>query len=106
MASLPVQQFLESALTRLLEARHLSINESFGKENPEICAKFWSQLQMVLKKVLSATLPMNSQKSAVNSLQNPGHKSGEVAKLRELYKMSLKSSDFSELHAIHCLWTS
>ncbi|XP_027094288.2 uncharacterized protein [Coffea arabica] len=104
--SLHSNMFLESALTRLLEARHLSINESFGKENPEICAKFWSQLQMVLKKVLSATLPMNSQKSAVNSLQNPGHKSGEVAKLRELYKMSLKSSDFSELHAIHCLWTS
>lgn len=104
--SLHSNMFLESALTRLLEAHHLSVNESFGKENPEICAKFWSQLRMVLKKALSAALPMNSQKSAVNSLQYPGQKSGEVAKLRELYKMSLKSSDFSELRAIHSLWTS
>ncbi|CAI9114766.1 OLC1v1015561C1 [Oldenlandia corymbosa var. corymbosa] len=84
---------LESALIRLLDGRHLSGNDSFSKDNPEVCAKFWNQLRMLLKKMLSTTLPIPN-------------KSGEVAKLKELYRMALKSSEFNELHAIHSLWTS
>ncbi|KAL3503864.1 hypothetical protein ACH5RR_033705 [Cinchona calisaya] len=104
--SLHSNMLLESALTRLLEARHLSVHESFSKENPDVCSRFWNQLRMLLKRMLSVTLPVNAQKAAVNSQQTSANKSGEIAKLRELYKMSLKSSEFSELHAIHNLWTS
>ncbi|CAA0827814.1 Unknown protein [Striga hermonthica] len=45
---------LESALTRLLEARHVSENTSLATENPEACAKFWRQLQTLLKNMLAS----------------------------------------------------
>lgn len=61
---------------------------------------------MLLKKMLSMTLSTNAQKYAVNSHQTSTNKSADVAKLRELYKLSLKSTDFSQLHAMHNLWTS
>ncbi|CAK9155475.1 unnamed protein product [Ilex paraguariensis] len=65
---------LESTLIRLLEGRYVSDNEtsdSFSSENPEISAKFWSQLQMILKRMLAMTLPTNTNKSSVNTQQIP-----------------------------------
>lgn len=102
-------QMLESALTRLLEGRHVSqdkIPDSLKNENQEIYDKFWSQLQMLLKKMLSLALSTNTNKSCINSEPNTCNRSGDSGKLRELYKMSLKPTDFSQLHAMHNLWAA
>ncbi|KAK4413304.1 Erythroid differentiation-related factor 1 [Sesamum alatum] len=84
---------LESALTRLLEGRHISEHTSLADENPEVCAKFWSQLQMLLKSMLVVTRSTKTNKNPVNSQQTPS-KFADAKKLSELYKISLKSSDF------------
>ncbi|KAA8538631.1 hypothetical protein F0562_028175 [Nyssa sinensis] len=100
---------LESGLTRLLEGHHVSektSSHSLRNENPEVCNKFWSQLQTLLKRMLAATVSANSNKSSHNPQQTASNRSGDVEKLRELYKMSLKSTDFSQLRAMHSLWTS
>ncbi|RAL54288.1 hypothetical protein DM860_001416 [Cuscuta australis] len=88
-------QHLESAVSRMLEARHLSENTTLDCDNgPEICARFWSQLQMLLKRLLSVTLSTSANKpSAAN-----------IGKLKELYKMSLKCAEFKQLAAMYNLW--
>ncbi|PIN01718.1 hypothetical protein CDL12_25775 [Handroanthus impetiginosus] len=96
---------LESALTRLLDGRHVSENTSLTDENPEVCAKFWSQLQMILKSMLASTRSTKANKSPVNPQETPS-KTADAKKLSELYKISLKSSDFNELHKMHALWTA
>ncbi|KAA8546313.1 hypothetical protein F0562_002948 [Nyssa sinensis] len=98
---------LESALTFLLEGCHVSetTSDSLRNDSPEVYAKFWSQLQMLLKRMLAMTLQVNTNKSSLNSQQLPSNRSGDVRKLRELYKMSLKSTNLSQLHAMHSLWT-
>lgn len=100
---------LESALARMLEGRHISdaISDSFRTDYPEINSKFWGQLQMLLKKMLSLALSANANKPAAFAQPIPSSsKCGDAGKLRELYKMSLKSSKLSQLHAMHTLWTS
>lgn len=99
-----VYQLLESALARLLEGRDVSGNTSLLDKNPEICAKFWSQLQTLLKSMLSTARSTKVNKHPVNPNQAPASKSGDAKKLSELYKMSLKSTDFSQLHKMHSLW--
>lgn len=94
---------LESALTCMFEARHVPVDE-LGKDNPKICDKYWSQLQKLLKKMLSVSLC--ATKSSANSQHNASSKSADAGKLRELYKMSLKYTDFSQLQVMHDLWTS
>ncbi|KAJ0025620.1 hypothetical protein Pint_07724 [Pistacia integerrima] len=99
---------LESSLSRLLEGRHIS--ESFSKslstDYPEIYTKFWNQMQMLLRKMLAMSLPASSNKSSPTTQPNPSTRSGDAGKLRELYKMSLKSTDVNGLHAMYSLWTS
>ncbi|KAJ7973929.1 Erythroid differentiation-related factor 1 [Quillaja saponaria] len=87
---------LESALARMLEGRHVSDSNlgTFSTNYPEIHAKFWSQMQMLLKKILSMTLPSSVNKSSVDG-----------GKIRELYKMSLKATEMSQLYYMHSLWT-
>lgn len=100
---------LESALSRMLEGRHLSDkdSDSFRISYPEIHEKFWGQLQMLLKKILAMTISASANKSASVSQPNPvSNRSGDAEKLRELYKMSLKFTDMSQLHVMHALWTS
>lgn len=100
---------LESALARMLEGRHISdaVSDCFGTDYPEIHAKFWGQLQMLLKKMLSLALSANANKPAAFAQPTPtSSKFGDAGKLRELYKMSLKSSNLSQLHAMHTLWSS
>ncbi|CAK7323550.1 unnamed protein product [Dovyalis caffra] len=107
--TLHANAMLESALARMLEGRHISeaMSDSFGIDYPEIHAKFWGQLQMLLKKMLSSTLPANANKiSAVAKPTLASSKCGDAGKLKELYKMSLKSANLSQLHAMHALWTS
>ncbi|XP_057490656.1 uncharacterized protein LOC130776439 [Actinidia eriantha] len=105
--SLHSNLMLESALSLLLEGRHISeetISYSFQNEE-QVYVKFWSQLQMVLKRMLATTLSANTSKS-LTSQQSLSGGSGDVGKVRELYKMSLKSTEFGQLHAMHRLWTS
>ncbi|KAL2231898.1 UNVERIFIED_CONTAM: Erythroid differentiation-related factor 1 [Sesamum indicum] len=97
---------LESALTRLLEGCHVSEHTSLTDENPEVCAKFWSQLQMLLKTMLVATRSTKTNKIPINPQKTPPSKFADAKKLSELYKMSLKSSDFGMLHKMHSLWTA
>ncbi|XP_059630898.1 uncharacterized protein LOC132273833 isoform X2 [Cornus florida] len=100
---------LESALNHLLEGRHVydkTTSDSLTNDNPEVYAKFWSQLQMLLKKMLATALSTSTNKSSLNPQPTPSNRSGDVGKLRELYKMSLKTTDLSQLHAMHSLWTS
>lgn len=101
--SITCWQVLESALTCMFEARHVPVDE-LGKDNPKICDKYWSQLQKLLKKMLSVSLC--ATKSSANSQHNASSKSADAGKLRELYKMSLKYTDFSQLQVMHDLWTS
>lgn len=98
-------QLLESALTRLLEARHVSETTSLSDENPEVCAQFWGKLQMLLKSMLASARSTKSNKYSVNPQPTPS-RSVDAKRLSELYKISLKSSDFSQLHKMHSLWTA
>ncbi|XP_051123708.1 uncharacterized protein LOC127246405 isoform X2 [Andrographis paniculata] len=96
---------LESALTQLLEGRHVSENCSLSEENPELCAKFWSQLQMLLKNMLAMTRSTKANKHPLNPHPSPMSKYADAKKLAELYKISLKLADFKELQRMHSLWT-
>ncbi|KAL6202685.1 hypothetical protein ACLB2K_026390 [Fragaria x ananassa] len=103
---------LESAVSCLLEGRYLSseTDSNFLKSvDSEVHAKFWNQLQMVLKKMLVVTLSAGGNKFSVSQprqLQTISNRSGDAEKLRELYKISLKCTELSQLGAMHTLWTS
>lgn len=100
---------IESALSYLLEGRHASeaLSDSFAKDYPDLHAKFWSQLQTVLKKMLSSALSSNSNKSSsASQSSSASNRSADSTKFRELYKVSLKSTKLSELDAMHTFWTS
>ncbi|XVF63291.1 hypothetical protein PTKIN_Ptkin09bG0076200 [Pterospermum kingtungense] len=96
------------ALSHLLEARHVSeaFSNSFGTDYPELHAKFWSQLQMLLKKMLAVNLSVNSNKSTSDTQSTTSNRFGDSGKLRELYKMSLNSTELTRLHAMYTLWSS
>lgn len=99
---------LELAFSRMLEGRHISDYdaESLKTKYPEIHSKFWNHLQMLLKKMVAMTLPTGSSKSSASQSHMAPNRSGEASRLRELYKMSLKPTDFTELHKMHTMWTS
>ncbi|OMO59516.1 Tetratricopeptide-like helical [Corchorus capsularis] len=109
-SSLHSNTMLESALSRLLEGRHVSeaLSDSFRTDYPELHAKFWSQLQMVLKKMLVVNSSVNSTNKPSSDTQptTTSNRSGDSIKLRELYKMSLTSNNSSQLHAMYTLWSS
>jgi hypothetical protein len=85
----------------LLEGRHVvEANEDHSNDvDPEIKQKIWSQLQSLLKIMLAASLPSSTGKLASVS-------TGDAAKLKEMYRLSLKSTSFGQLHALHKLWVS
>ncbi|EOY17218.1 Erythroid differentiation-related factor 1 [Theobroma cacao] len=105
-SSFQSNMMLESALSRLLEGRHVSeaFLNLFTTDYPELHARFWSQLQTVLKKMLAVNVSVNSNKTCSSS--ETGNKSGDGGKLRELYKMALKSNHLGQLHAMYTLWSS
>ncbi|KAL1362826.1 hypothetical protein HN51_011040 [Arachis hypogaea] len=98
---------LESALVLMLEGRHVSetSTDTFSTGYPELHAKYWSQLQMVLKKMLAMVLSSSANKSPCQSSLSSG-RLGDGGKIRELYKMSLKGTDMTQLHAMYSLWMS
>lgn len=99
---------LELAFSRMLEGRHISDTDadSLKTKYSEIHSKFWNHLQMLLKKMVAMTLPTSSGKSSTSQPQMTPNKSGEASRLRELYKISLKSSDLRELQKMYNVWTS
>ncbi|KDP43363.1 hypothetical protein JCGZ_25468 [Jatropha curcas] len=99
---------LESALSCMLEGRNASqkISDSFGTDHPQVHAKFWGHLQTLLKKMLASMLPGNTNRSSSIVQPTSGSNRPDARKLRDLYKMSLKSADFSQLHAMNDLWIS
>lgn len=99
---------LESALAHMLEGRHVSDTDAdtFITSYPDLHAKYWSQLQMLLKKMLATTLSSSANKSPVSQSSSTSSKFGEGGKIRELYKMSLKGADMVQLHAMYGLWIS
>ncbi|KAM5562027.1 hypothetical protein ABKV19_017308 [Rosa sericea] len=103
---------LESAVSCLLEGRYVSSetdSDSLKSGDSEVHANFWNQLQMVLKKMLAVTLSAGGNKLPVSQprqLQTISNRSGDAEKLRELYKISLKCTELSQLCAMHNLWTS
>ncbi|XP_034676154.1 uncharacterized protein LOC117906966 isoform X1 [Vitis riparia] len=101
---------LESALSRLLDGRYISgetISDSLRNLNSEVLSKFWSQLQMVLKSMLAAALSESTNRSSPAPHPGvPSNRFQDVGKLRELYKMSLQSTDLNQLHAMHKLLTA
>ncbi|XP_010530159.1 PREDICTED: uncharacterized protein LOC104806788 [Tarenaya hassleriana] len=88
---------LDSALSRLLEGRHVSetISDSSIRDDSELHARFWGQIRMVLKRMLTLSLPAEANKTWRDN-----------GKLREMYKMSLKATSLSDLNDMHSLWTS
>lgn len=101
---------LESALFRLLDGRCLSgetMSVTSRNLDSEIISKFWSQLQMILKNMLAVALSQSTNRSSPAPQPSvPLNKFQDVGKLRELYKMSLQSTDLNQLHAMHKLLTS
>lgn len=99
---------LESALAHMLEGRHVSDTDAdtFSTSYPELHAKYWSQLQMLLKKMLATTLSSSANKSSPSQSSSTPSKFGDGGKIRELYKMSLKGADMVQLHAMYGLWIS
>ncbi|XP_071737832.1 uncharacterized protein [Rutidosis leptorrhynchoides] len=94
---------LESALNSLLEGRHVPVDQvTTQKDDYRVYERFWSQLQMTLKSMLAVALPSTTKRPSASSNQQ----TGDVKKLKELYMLSLKANDFSQLHAIHKLWVS
>ncbi|KAK4781336.1 hypothetical protein SAY87_017442 [Trapa incisa] len=105
---------LESALSHMLEGRHVLKTISSGAlqaEYPELHGKFWSQLQMILKKMVALAISSSTGKTSTSAVSVPllvsvNSRLGDSTKLKELYKMSLKCTDFSEMVKMHALWIS
>ncbi|KAM3352941.1 hypothetical protein ACQJBY_024240 [Aegilops geniculata] len=95
---------LEAALMHLLEGRHVveANDEHSNDVNLDIKPKFWSQLQSLLKSMLKNLDTSRAAASAASQANGGGR--GDAAKLKEMYRLSLKSSSLGQLHAMHKLW--
>ena len=97
---------LETALGHLLEGRQVvEANEDYSNDvDLDIKPKLWSQLQSLLKRMLAASLPSSTGRVAPVAQSSTSNR--EAAKLKEMYRLSLKSSSLGQLHALHKLWIS
>ncbi|CAI8602034.1 unnamed protein product [Vicia faba] len=98
---------LESALAHMFEGRHVTNSnvDTFSISNPEFHAKYWSQLQVLLKKMLATVLSSSANKS-LSQPSSTSNRFGDSQKIKELYKMSLKATDMAQLHTMYSLWIS
>ncbi|GKF15343.1 hypothetical protein Tco_0056805, partial [Tanacetum coccineum] len=98
---------LESALNSLLEGRHMPVADETTLQNEDykVYERFWSQLQMTLKSMARMVVQGTTKKSLACSEQTASH-SGDVKNLKELYMLSFKATDFTQLHGIYRLWVS
>jgi hypothetical protein len=100
-------QMLDTALTHLLEGRHVvEANEDNSNDmDLDIKPKFWCQLQSLLKRMLAGSLPSSTGRAASVSQASTSSRT-ETSKLKEMYRLSLKSSTLGQLHALYKLWVS
>ncbi|XP_072999000.1 uncharacterized protein [Typha latifolia] len=102
--------FLEAAILHLLEGRHVvEANEDCPKDDKdlELTTKFWNQLQVLLKSMLATSLSGNTKRTGSTSQAiTCNGAAGNASKLREMYRMALKSTSLVQLHAMHKLWIS
>lgn len=110
--SLNTIQNLEASLMHLLEGRHVveeKDDNSFDL-NLDIKPNFWSQLQSLLKAMLSASMLGPSRASQAGSGSAPSSPASnrvlDSTKLKEMYRMSLKSTNLGQLHAMYKYWVS
>jgi hypothetical protein len=99
---------LDTALTHLLEGRHVvEANEDYSNDmDLDIKPKFWSQLQSLLKRMLVGSLPSSTGRVVSSVSQVSTNNRTEAAKLKEMYRLSLKSSTLGQLHELYKLWVS
>ncbi|XP_040379666.1 uncharacterized protein LOC102705217 [Oryza brachyantha] len=100
---------LDNALMQLLDGRHLvEANEEYSNDvDLDIKPKFWSQLQSLLKNMLAAALPGGSTgRPAASVGQVNTSNIRDTAKLKEMYRLSLKSTSLGQLHALQKIWAS
>ncbi|XP_074568874.1 uncharacterized protein LOC141825389 [Curcuma longa] len=97
--SLRISSMMEAALSHLLEGRHVvdADNNCSLDETSEIKDKLWNQLQALLKGMLAFSRSGNANKSRAT---------GQVGKLKKMYRIALRPASLHELHAMHKLWVS
>lgn len=91
-------QMLESALQHLLEGRH-AVGDFEFSNGDQIQEKFRNHLLMLLKGMLAAARSGSPNQSAAD-----GGAIGNEEKLKEMYRMLLRSTGLRQLHAMHGLW--
>ncbi|KAF6147901.1 hypothetical protein GIB67_014481 [Kingdonia uniflora] len=101
---------IESALCRLLEGRHVlrePTANSLSNDESEVTARLRTQLQVMLKRMLQVALTANSSKSSEpHRITTNTNRSGDIGKLKNLYGMSLKTTDLTQLEVMYDLWMS
>lgn len=101
---------LESSLSYLFEARNIvgefSESNPYGTLDPNIYEKFWKHLQFLLKKIVSTSISINSNKSGANSQSGGASKLEDTAKLKDIYRISLKSNNLDKLNDMYKIWIS
>lgn len=97
--TISMHQMMEAALVHLLEGRHVvdADNSCSPDETSEIKDKLWNQLQVLLKGMLAISRSGNANKSRAT---------GQVGKLKKMYRIALRPASLQELHAMHKLWVS
>lgn len=97
---------MEASLSHLLEGRRISetASNALKADYPDMHSKFWTRLQTVLKKMLASAISAGQGKLSFST--GTLSKACDSGKLKELYRISLKFSDFSQLHLMHSLWMS
>lgn len=101
-------QMLEVALHHLLEGRQVVVENEGGTyaNDPEIQNKFLNQLRALLKSMLAASISGSPSKPGNIAQTVVSSRTGDNQKLREMYRMALKSTDLSQLPSMHKLWLS
>lgn len=124
-------QMLESALSYLLEGRHAfggKCRDSFGTTPDadighfKAIKKYSQQLQTLLKTMLATTnnsskhsnrtgsvhsrSKSNVENNCHGEVQGTSNRVGDLGKLREMYRMALKSDGMPNLSAIYDMWAS
>ncbi|KAH7663662.1 Tetratricopeptide-like helical domain-containing protein [Dioscorea alata] len=107
-SSLHSNMMLEVALHHLLEGRQVVVENEGGTydNDPEIQNKFLNQLRVLLKSMLAASISGSPGKAGNIAQTVVSSRTGDNQKLREMYRMALKSTDLSQLPSMHKLWLS
>ncbi|KAJ8560212.1 hypothetical protein K7X08_004270 [Anisodus acutangulus] len=100
LSNLLHSNLMESALTCMLEDRHVS-EDTLSNDNLKICDNYWSQLQMLLKKMLSVALCPTTNKSSANSQQSALQDVSEVC-----YRVQSTASHARFVDILRATWSA